>query len=94
MILYLNTRQNGDVISYSQENNGGIKVTVSKIDFDKIIQNWRLKYTDKLEFEKPKHIEDEEKKVKIDDIKSKINTTISVKDIKDQLTELLTIITI
>ena len=69
MILYINTRQNGDVISYSQENNGGIKVNVPKTDWDKIQQNYRLRYTDKLELEKPKHIVDEENKIKIEDIK-------------------------
>ena len=94
MILYINTRQNGDVISYSQENNGGIKVNVPKTDWDKIQQNYRLRYTDKLELEKPKHIVDEENKIKIEDIKGKINSATTVSGLKDQIKELLNTITI
>jgi len=94
MILYITKRENGEVLSYSQKNNGGIKITVSNDEFDKIQQNYKLKYNDKLEFEKPKHIEDDEKKQKIDDMKKKINSATSVKDIKDQLKELLNMINI
>ena len=82
MKLYFEKRKDGEIIGYSDKTfDGAITITVSDTDFEKIQQNYRLKFTDKLEFEKPAHILEAEKKTEFIDKVEKATTIAQLKEI-------------
>ena len=63
MKLYFKKRDDGEIAYYSDKDfDGAIAITISDADFEKIKQNYRLKFTDKLELEKPAYILEKEVK--------------------------------
>ena len=62
------------------------KITTTAEQDDKIQQNYKLKFTDKLEIEEPEHIKEENKKA---DLKDKIDKATTLKQLKDLLINII-----
>tara|TARA_R100001530_G_scaffold87488_2_gene60938 strand:+ start:208 stop:498 length:291 start_codon:yes stop_codon:yes gene_type:complete len=96
MKKYLTFRPDGTVIAVSNSKNEiakHLKCEEFDIDKEKEEQNWTRKIQDeKLIYEKPPHIETDEKKQKIEDIKENINKAETVEEIKKQTKQLVDLI--
>ena len=90
MKLYFKKRDDGELAYYSDKTfDGAITITVSDTDFEKIQQNYRLKFTDKLEFETPPHILEVEKQQAKEKLKQDIASATTVNQLKDLLINII-----
>ena len=86
---YLISKETGEIksicdgiIGYDKEIFNLKKITTTTEQDNLIQQNYKLKYTDKLELEKPPHILEAEKKA---ELKDKIDKATTLKELKDLL---------